>query len=55
MFTLLTQSLSINYLIITEPSDFVLVSGERGTGKSSLIKVFSDIVRDRVPDILYTH
>ena len=46
----ITHSEFIDQLFdLTESSDFVLVSGERGTGKSSLIRDFSDIVRDRVP------
>lgn len=36
-------------LSLTETSSFVLVSGERGTGKSSLIREFSDYTGERVP------
>lgn len=46
----IAQSEFIDQLFdITESSNFVLVSGERGTGKSSLIRAFSDIVRDQSP------
>lgn len=34
---------------LTESSSFVLVSGERGSGKSSLIRTFSDCVSNRTP------
>ena len=34
---------------LTESSDFVLISGERGARKSSLIRVFSDLVRNHSP------
>ncbi len=44
------QSESIAQLFdLTESSDFVLVSGERGARKSSLIRVFSDIVSSQAP------
>jgi len=36
-------------LDLTESSSFVLVSGERGTGKSSLIRTFFDDVSDSTP------
>ena len=46
----IAQSEFIDQLFdITESSNFVLVSGERGTGKSSLIRAFSDVVRDQSP------
>ena len=34
---------------LTESSNFVLVSGERGSGKSSLVRTFSDCIGDRAP------
>ena len=34
---------------LTEASDFVLVSGRRGTRKSSLIRNFSDLAREHAP------
>ena len=37
------------FLAMTETSNFIFVSGERGSGKSSLIKNFSDYVEDRSP------
>ena len=44
------QSESIAQLFdLTESSDFVLVSGERGARKSSLIRVFSDFVSSHAP------
>ena len=44
------QSESIAQLFdLTESSSFVLVSGERGSGKSSLIRTFSDYVSDSAP------
>jgi hypothetical protein len=46
----INQSESIAQLIdLTESSRFVLVSGERGSGKSSLIRTFSDYVSDSAP------
>jgi hypothetical protein len=36
-------------LNLTETSNFVLVSGERGSGKSSLVKEFSDYVGENFP------
>jgi len=36
-------------LNLTETSSFVFVSGERGSGKSSLIREFSDYIGDRAP------
>ena len=44
------QSESMAKLLdLTESSNFVLVSGERGTGKSSLVRIFSDCVSDHAP------
>jgi hypothetical protein len=36
-------------LSLTEASSFVFVSGERGAGKSSLIREFSDFIGERAP------
>ena len=36
-------------LNLSETSRFVLIAGERGTGKSSLIKDFSDYLGERIP------
>jgi hypothetical protein len=36
-------------LSLTEASSFVFVSGERGTGKSSLVREFSDFIGERAP------
>ena len=43
------EELFAQLLDLTESSNFVLVSGERGTGKSSLIRTFFDDVGDSTP------
>ena len=43
------SDLFAEFLEMTETSNFIFVSGERGSGKSSLIKNFSDYVEDRSP------
>ena len=36
-------------LNLSETSSFVLITGERGAGKSSLVKEFSDYLGERIP------
>lgn len=43
------SDLFAEFLEMTETSNFIFVSGERGSGKSSLIKNFSDYAEDRSP------